>query len=227
MIKKTIRLLRKQLKSKVVILLDGVKPEQEYLRADYEQYKKDLEKWVANQADILTIEFADFQHQSGMMRKLFTEWEHVIPTTQLLFIEHDFPVVGDIPWADIHEIIRNGQADLVRFYLETKLIPEHRHMFMEGTPILVGNVPVLRTGQWSQRPHIASKALYRIIVRDMLKGDRKTYIEDMVHGYFAGAFDASQKSGWDQYKLCVYHPEGIISRCEHLDGRLGEAKYGL
>jgi len=224
MIFETIKLIRKQLTSKIIILLDGVKPEQEYLRDAYEQYKVDLMFWLTAQDNIEAIAFPDFQHQTGMIK-------NIIPTVKtpfVLFIEHDFPVVGHIPWNNIGNVLRTGKANLVRFYLEDKLIPQHRHMFVNQEPELIDGVPLIKTSQWSQRPHICHTQLYRQIVDQYITGN-KTYIEDDIHGRFAIDFTQSKnpEKDWGKHKLTIYSPRGNISRCKHLDGRMEERKYGL
>lgn len=224
MIVRTIQLLRIQLDSRILILLDGVKPEQEHLREAYGQYKAALYSWSLTQDRIDIIIFDDFEHQTGMIKAVIDQ----IDTPQMLFIEHDFPVVGDIPWDAISKVLSSGEADLVRFYWEPFLIPEHNHLFLDKSPVMIGDVPVVRTGQWSQRPHLATVALYRKIIENYLQDDRKTYIEDAIHGNFGGPFVNAPAAAWKENKLCIYHPlRGSISRCEHLDGRMGEDKYGL
>lgn len=224
MIKETIELVRKQLSSKIIILLDGVKPEQEYLREAYEQYKYDLSEWCLTQSNIYMRIFGQFQHQSGMIKETIP----TIETPFVLFIEHDFPIIGDIPWESIGHILRTNQVNLVRFYLEDQLIPEHRHMFVNQEPVFIDGVPLTKTSQWSQRPHIAHTQFYRQIVNQYLTGN-KTYIEDDIHGKFAIDFTRSSNSqlDWEKHKLTIYTPSGNISRCKHLDGRMEEKKYGL
>lgn len=220
MIRKTIEMIRIQIDSPILILIDGIKPEQEYLSVEYEKYKKELQEWIITQDRIDCLVFVDFQHQTGMIK----EGIKYVNTPQLLFIEHDFPIRGNIPWQDISDIIRAGAVDLVRFSWEPQLIPEHKHMFLDKTPIDIGGVPLVRVGQWSQRPHLTSVDFYKKIIKDYLDDDRKTYIEDAIHGHYG---DISAR-GWGLNKLCIYHPtRGSISRCEHLDGRMEEAKYGL
>lgn len=220
MIQETIRLLRIQLSSRILILVDGVRPEQEYLKEDYEEYKSALYDWSLTQGKIDMIIFDEFMQQSGMIKAGL----HQVDTPLLLFIEHDFPVVGDIPWDPITTILSRHDVDLIRFYLEPRLEPLHSHLFLDKVPTIIGGVPLIRTGQWSSRPHIASTRFYRRVMFTQID-TQKYYIEDLVHGYFANAFVNKGLNGWLQNKMCIYYPEGDISRCKHLDGRLDEEKY--
>lgn len=221
MIQTTIGLIRYQLPhAPIIIACDGVRKEQEDRTEDYNIYKNKLFEWAEGK-NIQIIPFSEHNHQTGMIREVLPK----VQTDNLLFIEHDFPVVGDIPWEDIETILNDKQADLVRFYLESDLIPEHKHLFLDETPILLGKVPVIRVGQWSQRPHIARTDFYKKIFDGLVPRGRISYIEDTIHGHFDSQFQDNGKAAWERNKLCVYYPEGDISRCLHLDGRGNETKW--
>lgn len=225
MIRKTIRLMRQQLpSSRILILVDGVRPEQEYLTEVYNQYKARLYEWSTKQDSIDLIIFDEFLHQSGMIRRAL----QVIDTPLLLFIEHDFPVVDLIPWSEIVKILLDRELDLVRFYWEPNIVPEHEHLFLDKTPVVIGGVSVVRTGQWSQRPHVARTAFYRRVISKQLTDRSRTFIEDGVHGYFGYNFTQLGEEFWRRNRMAVYHPPtGSISRCKHLDGRGSEQKYEM
>ena len=84
----------------------------------------------------------------------------------------------------------------------------------------------LRTVQWSQRPHVASKAFYRRILSENFSQDANCFIEDLLHGKVMNSFNQDGVLGWDQWKLGIYHPmTGNMKRSYHTDGREGGKKY--
>lgn len=221
-IEMTIAYIKRQLpNAPILIMADGVKTEQENYRSDYEEYLDRLEAWSVGK-NIRIKRFPLFQHQTGMIRKVLRDRD--IKTTKLLFIEHDFPVIGDIPWQDISEIIDFKLADLVRFYLETDLEPAHNHLFLDRKAFMIGNVPVIRTGQWSQRPHIASLEFYTKAMK-LIPNSTRYFIEDSIHGFFGQNFDNLREKAWNRARMCIYYPPGNISRCKHLDGREDDVKW--
>lgn len=217
MIQATIGLIRFQLpESKIIILADGVRKEDKERKADYRLYLVNLIDWVSKLPNIEIEMFYEHLHQTGMIKEILSQ----INTKFILFIEHDFPVVGDIPWAEIYNAL--DHVDLIRFYLEPEIVKEHTHLFSEV--VRVSGLDLIKTGQWSQRPHIAKTSFYKEIAKLM---PEKTYIEDGIHGYFGERFDGNPKEAWERNKLTVYYPKGDLSRCIHLDGREDEPKWAL
>lgn len=224
MIRETIDLMRTQVTCPIIILQDGIREEQKHLEKDYSAYKRRLRNWAMKSGlDIAMIEYAEHKHQTGMIKSVLRK--DLIATPQMLFIEHDFPVIGNIPWQEISAILEKGSVDLVRFYLETDLEPAHKHLFLDEKPVSIGGVPLIRTGQWSQRPHLANVSYYKRVFNRYVSKDDNNYIEDTIHGYFGEPFATNPKMAWKKNRLCIYHPEGLLTRCKHLDGRLDEPKY--
>ena len=93
-----------------------------------------------------------------MLRKVIDE----IKTPLIMFVEQDTPLVTDEPieWGKIKQFILSGQSNLVRFYHEASIHPEHKHLMLETKDIFT------ETAQWSSRPHVASTAFYTRILRD-------------------------------------------------------------
>jgi hypothetical protein len=89
-------------------------------------------------------------------------------------------------------------------------------------------IPLLKTIQWSQRPHLARADFYRRILNDHFTSEAKTFIEDKMHGVVYQAWKVEQNQGWNKYRLWIYHPtDGNIKRSLHTDGRGGEDKYSM
>ena len=79
-------------------------------------------------------------------------------------------------------------------------------------------VPLRRTVQWSQRPHLAGTDYYRTILADYFPQSARTMIEDRMHSV------AQSEKG---HRLALYHPEGNIKRSYHLDARGDESKFDM
>lgn len=204
--------------SEIVLTFDGVRPEQEDRRADYEEFiRRTL--WLADHkwGNVLPLIFDDHLHQTGMMRAALPH----IDTPLVMYVESDTPVVTDEPihWASVAHYLMDGTANLVRFHHEAHIPPEHKHM-MHGEVL-----GLTRTSQWSQRPHVARTDYYRRIMDDHFTPGAKSFIEDKMHGVCSEAFILRGMDGWIDHKLCIYTPEGNIKRSYHLDGRAGGAKF--
>ena len=80
-------------------------------------------------------------------------------------------------------------------------------------------VPLRRTFQWSQRPHLAPTGYYRRILGEFPAAPN-TMIEDRMHS-------VCQVEPYDHNRLAIYHPDGDIKRSYHLDGRGSEPKFDM
>ena len=145
--------------------------------------------------------------QSGMLERALAE----VKTPLILYLEDDWEIHPGIEWGKLGEIIESGYANYIRLYACHRIIPCHEHM-MHGR-VMERGVPLVKTTQWSQNPHLASTSFYRgTILPHCLH--RTDMIENIMHGLCAGA-------AWEEYKLTIYNPEWNGSMCvvTHLDGK--------
>ena len=77
-------------------------------------------------------------------------------------------------------------------------------------------IKVMRTNQYSQRPHVATVDFYRRMMATFTENSR-TFIEDRVYTLFY--------EGKSPFKLAIYTPEGHIKRSRDLNGREGGPKF--
>jgi hypothetical protein len=209
--------------AEIVLMCDGVRPEQEHYRARYEIYLKRL-CWLAHRDQrILPVIHDEHLHQAEMTRRGLD----LVQSPLVLFVEHDTPLVTDEPidWPGLVDVVRSGGADLVRFHYEAGVHPEHAHLMLDEKPWDVMGAPLLRTVQWSQRPHLASTAFYRRLLREEFPPGYVGMIEDRMHGVVHNAWREYGLAGWDRYRLWMYAPEGNIKRSLHLDGRGADPKW--
>lgn len=206
--------------AEIMLMFDGVRKEQQHRTPVYDEFvRRALWRADKHYRNCAPFVFDEHLHQVGMLRRVLDE----IRTPLLMFVEQDTPLVTDQPidWAAITDFIQSGQSNLVRLMHEAHVQPEHQHM-CHGWD----GFTMLRTSQWSQRPHIASAAYYRRILDAHFTPEAKCFIEDVMHGVVDNAYRVDGMSGWLQHRLHLYMPSKENSkRSWHLDGRAGEAKY--
>jgi len=223
--------VRAQLDAEVLVMADGVRPEQEHLRLKYDAYLAALVWDAAHHLGgrVTPLVFDHHGHQANTTRAAL---EHV-HTPLVLFVEHDTPLVGSIPWPALSELVRSGFANLVRLHHETHVLEDHQHLMLDRQPRTLGHMaaddaaPFMRTVQWSQRPHLASTGFYRTIVGTYFGTESRTMIEDVMHGVVQTAWNRHGIAGWEQFRLVMYAPPGSIQRSTHLDGRGDDPKFPM
>lgn len=204
--------------AEIIVMCDGVRPEQEHHRANYEEYLNRL-MWLCEHRweNTLPLIFDDHTHQAGMTRAAL----ELIQTDLLLFVEHDTPLVidRDIDWPAIYETVLSGELNVVRLHHEHEILHESRRLMVDHSPQTGrGGLRYQRTIQWSQRPHVADVGYYRrLLTHEKLQG--LTMIEDRAHSLV-------QTEPWGAHRVAVYTPPGDnIKRSWHTDGRAGDEKW--
>lgn len=221
-IDKTIDSVRYHLpESKIIITFDGIREEQSSLRDKYDTFiSKVLVKY--SNKNIYPIVFSHHAHQVEMAKKAL----QVVDSQYILYVEHDTPLVKTpINFDRGVSILNDGKLDLVRFHFETVIPREHRHMILDN-PIKYDGATFIRTCQWSQRPHLTTRAFYNRILSMCFTEDAKCFIEDRMHGICYNSFVEDGELGWNNYKLAIYADEkNNIHFSYHTDGRQSENKY--
>lgn len=210
--------------SEIIVCFDGVREEQKHYTKRYNQYiQKMLWKCNFEYKNVLPLVFEKHQHQAKMTREALK----YVNTPTILFVEHDAPLVPDydFEWANMVQAIVTGQANVIRFHFEAHILDEHKHLMLDSQPEEICGVPMMRTIQWSQRPHLASTAFYRDMLNIYFSKDAKTMIEDQVHGHLIEAYKRDGTMGWFSWRVWIYTPEGNIKRSYHLDARGEDSKY--
>lgn len=210
--------------SEIILMHDGVRPDHEDRRADYEAYMQRV-LWTADHRwrNTLPLIFDQHLHQAVCTKRAL---EHV-QTPLVLFCEHDTPLYPDrdIPWDDLAAAITTGDANLIRLHHEASILEPHRHLMLDTTPQEVRGVPLMRTIQWSQRPHLASTAFYRNLLDRWFPADEPNFIEEVMHSRLISAYRRDGDMGWLGWRTWMYTPEGTMQRSYHLDGRAGEGNF--
>jgi len=203
--------------AEILITFDGVRPEQEHRRADYEEFMRRA-LWKVDHAwgKCAAWIYDDHTHQVGMLRGIIDE----IQTPLMMYVEQDTPLVTDEPidWDAITRFILDGHSNCVRLAHEAVIPGEHMHL-MHGD-----DQGFIRTSQYSARPHVASVAYYRRLL-DHFSPNACSFLEDKLYGVVDEAFHIDGLAGWRQHRIHIYNPGQNMKRSYHLDGRAGEPKW--
>lgn len=212
--------------AEILIMCDGVRPEQEHYRDRYERYLNRL-LWLSGTKwdRVLPVVHDEHLHQVGLTRQALD----MVETPLVLFVEHDTPLVTDCPidWPALTAAGLSGECDVIRLHHEALVLPDHEHLMLDTEPRDVHGAPLLRTVQWSQRPHLANTGFYRRILREDFTEAHVGMVEDVMHSVVETAWRDFGAAGWHRYRLWMYSPPGgnNIKRSYTLDGRGEDPKW--
>lgn len=205
----------------IIIACDGVRPEQEHLRERYETYLYDLCRWVEHRTSNIVVYVAEkWRHQAMLTFEALTQ---LGCNEVLLFLEHDTPLIVDetIDVEKAIETIDMGMLDVLRFHHEAYVLQPHEYLMVDHQTIDLAGLPVRRTRQFSQRPHLAGRDYYLTVLGTHFTRESRTMIEDKMHS-------VCQSNPWSKNRIAIYHPDtGNIKRSAHLDGRGDESKFEM
>lgn len=200
----------------MIIMADGLRQEQRE-QSDgarrYQEFIKRIMLMGRQGNNTLVTSFAKHLHQAGMMANIIGE----IKTPLIFFFEHDTPLLRlPIDFPGIERVILDKYMNCIRLHPLTYRRPEHE--YLNRGDVELHGVPLIKTVQWSQRPHIATVEFYRDLLSHF-SPNSNTFIEDHMYDYIAAA-------PWERYKVAIYNPaEGGIQRSEHTDARAGDPKF--
>lgn len=222
-IAETIASIRDRTDAEIIISVDGVRPEQRDRSDDYYEYVRRLLLHCEHETSNVTpLVFYEHLHQAEMLRRTLK----IVDSPFMLYVEHDTPLTGDIPFPAILRQMERSKLNTMRFSHESEILEVHHHLTVDLQPR--GDAPFVPTLQWSQRPHIARREFYEHLLNTYFTRQARTMIEDVMHGVTeVAAFSGKMAEGWESWRMGVYHPEGDIKRSLHLDGRAGDVKYPM
>lgn len=226
----TIANIRKYTDAEIIIMFDGVHSSLEDRRKDYEKYRGIvIDKIASDQyGDCRWITFPVHNHQSMMTKYVLQKVE----TPLIMFCEHDTSPIGDIPFGDICDFVRKSyDVNCVRFNIFHEIPADHQYLMLDKNPTWyeimepksMGGVglKLVRTIQWSQRPHIAKTEWYIKILNTYFEKTPRSMIEDVMHSVVQTSYD---QLGKDIFGLAIYTPDGNQLRSYHADGRGTDGK---
>jgi len=166
-------------------------------------------------------QFENHQHQSGMLKPTLAEVE----TPLIYYLEHDWVTLPNVPWRELSNLIFSGEFNSIKLHAQPRISPYYEHLMMERLIYQDGAasdryqdnragvaIPIIRSRQWSQNPHLASTQFYREKILPLCRG-KCDFIENIIHGIIAN-------SPWEEFKTGIYNPvDGDMFRVSHLDGR--------
>lgn len=218
LIEQTIHSIRVHLPDcEILIQADGVRPEQEKFRERYRIYLERLESICSNPYNGITmLQFQEFHHQAAMMKRTLKQGDILTPL--LFYVEHDLPLLPDpINFNGIAHLALSGALNQVRLHYWSQILDEHKYLMVDEKPLSMDGVPIIRTVQWSQHPHIARVDFYERLM-ESFSPECRTMIETKVYGMV-------QSARWDDYRCGIYAPEPNLRRIWHSHGREEEPKW--
>ena len=206
--------------AEIIIMVDGLRDEQSHYAFAYEEYKRrliELCNWNADFQGCLPLIFDEHTHQANMTRKALT----LVRSPYVFFVEHDTWPDGDIPFDKLLGAMDEAQLKYIRLHIFHEVLEVHQPLYAERQ--FIAGVPLVKTLQWSQRPHMARTDWYRGIIQEHFSLDARTMIEDKIHGLVS----RSGWDGWERYGLWIYAPDGNMTRSCTDDGRGDDPKYPM
>lgn len=218
--------IRAQLpRAEIIIAADAPRPELAHRAGDYDAYLEALAWRCAHEWEgVALIARATWGHQANTVRDALA----FVRTPLLLFAEHDTPLFGEpIPWERCTDLVTSGMVKVLRFHHEASILEVHRHLMVDAEPFDAYGVPIQRTYQWSQRPHLTSTEFYRSILGRYFGAESRTMIEDVMHGVVDYWRNLGGRANWQRFRVAVYTPAGDVKRSGHLDTRGDDPKFDM
>jgi hypothetical protein len=223
-IDETIHNIRQYTDAKIIIMVDGIHPSLEHRRDDYKKYYMNLLERADSGAygECWLHSFPEHNHQSMMTRYVLN---NIVKTDLVMFCEHDTSPIGDIPFDGLCEFVRSSATiNQLRFNIFHEILEEHQYLMIDKEPKVWktehGEFRIVRTMQWSQRPHIAKTLWYKNII-EIYFPEKRSMIEDVMHSV---VIEDNKLRGHDIFGLAIYAPEGNQLRSYHSDGRKTDEK---
>lgn len=219
-----VRSYRSLQEAPVLFMVDGLRPEQDERGATYEEYKRRLIAKCSRDPvwrGCYPLVFDSWQHCACMTRKAL-EYVH---SPLIFYLEHDMWPVGDIPWSQMFEALKQPGVNSIRLHLWEEVFPEHRHLFPGyRVPDDICGVPLLKTLAWSQQPHLARTDWYRGLMDTYFGWKCRTGIEEVLYPAMVNRI-LQGVDGFADWGVYLYGPEGSLCRCATRDGREGDSKF--
>lgn len=176
----------------IIIMLDGQGG------VDYEEYKRRvIDKCNYTWKNVTPLVFDKVSQQAIMTKEALK----YVKTPYLLFMEHDTTLEGEIPFENLISAFQNPEINSIRFFHYHEVHPDHKHLIGDVKDM---GVPLRKTYQWSQRPHLARTDWYRWVMETYFK-DEVTFIEERM--FYVCRDD--NWTGWDKFGMWIYSPQDM------------------
>lgn len=186
-----------------LILMDGVREEQQCWAGAYDEYKQRLrnKKWHNTEF----VEFSTYHHEAGMLRAVFDK----IQTPLVLYLQHDSEIsLVPIDWPGIVAALVDDEVSSIRFKSSDTEFegPE----WDRGQIVTKSGVPLMKTIQFNNFPAIVVRLdVYRDIFKYFTRA--QCHIDE--------ARPVIEQDNWNKYRFAIYNPDGSKTRCCHNNAR--------
>lgn len=183
----------------VIVLADGVRPEQEHYREAYEAYLDSFKYFEIH--GITMYKSEEWVHQANMVRIGL----ELVTTPVVGYVEHDCLLTGDVE-DRVFDAITDGYANLIRLAPWESPPDYWAEHFGEARDI--DGVSLMPVTQWSTWPHFAGTDFMRRVMQKYFDVSCRTMIEPVMHSVLAN-------TEWRRWRVWMYAPEGDMTRCVH------------
>ena len=171
----------------------------------------------------------DHLHQANAIREALKR----VTTKYVLMIEHDCMINGEINFRDIIRTMDENPETVkhVLFSLKYGTILDTGEQISyadqsekPGQYLETNGIRLLKTYNWSMRPHIANTEYYRDLIEEFIDKNTRSYLEDIIYGIEKNRTDANP-AVHSRFGTWVYYPEeGRMRNHVHHDCRGKETK---
>lgn len=201
-------------RARMILCCDGVRKEQEAYKDRYAQFVASMAAYAALQVGGYEFYLAEKHlHQVACLRRILPS----VTTPLIMYLEGDCPLVVDreIDFGGIVDALLDDSVGCVRFLPESRVCKFHLYLYEEQFES--HGVPLWKTKQWSQRPHVATVELYKRAL-SLFSPEANTMVEDRLMTYV-------QHEPWESWRVTTYNPPDSMMRSCHLDARGTDSKF--
>lgn len=195
-----------------ILMVDGVRPQVEHRREQYEEYKKRLCELI-NEGKLGNTKMSVYSNHAQQATMTRNVLHHHVSTPLIMFVEHDavFRTEPPINFPVIFDLLLRKEANLVRFYNWKDIWVEHEYL-MRGEFTHAGQ-RFVKTVQYSQWPLVSRTDYHQALINKHVPVGQVTMIEPAV--YYSVA-----RGAWEDNKILIYL-DGELP-FTHVDGRVDE-----
>lgn len=172
--------------------------------------------------NVLPVVMDEFLHQANAVKKVLP----LVRTPYVLFLEHDTPIEGEIPFLPMCEVLATGEAMSIRLHFDIALHPDHEPLHFGNIETLY-DVPLRRIRVWWARPFLTRLDYLTNLLTLHFNEESRTFLEDKLYSILHCDWEDHGEAGWEAWRIWTYMPDGDIKRSGHLDSRGSHKKHEM
>ena len=115
----------------IIVMCDGVRPEQEHRKDDYQKYKENLLTKMLSEKDEKHLRLYCLFQNFSIRRCMTIRTLFLVKTPLVLFVEADSPLVErKVDWDLLSNSLINGATNHIRLHYDEEIHEDHQHMML-------------------------------------------------------------------------------------------------